>query len=288
MIFSKNSLSSEKRAAKVYRFFPAEAGRAVNFRKENKTLQKCAGISAIAALPEGVRAEKLYASGKTLFAWCDDKKIYSSEGGAFLALESVFAAAPAFCGAFDGSAAAPLFSDGEKTYVFLSGALYAANVPPFTAACYAYERLWIFGGGKLKFSAPLAYDDFSVRKDGGGEIEAPDGAGGVLALVPFENKIMIFRERERTDIGRARRADGFLPAGRGALFGTYLKRYDRLRRGKRMVLYGRGHVPRQRRKFFAPASARRDFRARDLRRVCRGLLSTVGKIRRGRNVSVAI
>lgn len=195
MIFSKNSLSSEKRAAKVYRFFPAEAGRAVNFRKENKTLQKCAGISAIAALPEGVRAEKLYASGKTLFAWCDDKKIYSSEGGAFLALESVFAAAPAFCGAFDGSAAAPLFSDGEKTYVFLSGALYAANVPPFTAACYAYERLWIFGGGKLKFSAPLAYDDFSVRKDGGGEIEAPDGAGGVLALVPFENRILLFRER---------------------------------------------------------------------------------------------
>lgn len=122
-----------------------------------------------------MRAEKLYASGKTLFAWCDDKKIYSSEGGAFLARESAFTAAPAFCEAFDGSAAAPLFSDGEKTYVFLSGALYAANVPPFTAACYAYERLWIFGGGKLKFSAPLAYDDFSVRKDGGGEIEAPTG-----------------------------------------------------------------------------------------------------------------
>ena len=195
MIFSKNSLFSEKGAAKVYRFFPADAGRTVNFRKENKTLQKCAGISAFAALPEGVRAEKLYASGETLFAWCDDKKIYVSEGGAFLACESAFAAAPAFCEAFDGSAAAPLFSDGEKTYVFLSGAAYAANVPPFTAACYAYERLWIFGGGKLKFSAPLAYDDFSVRKDGGGEIEAPDGAGGVLALVPFENRIMLFRER---------------------------------------------------------------------------------------------
>ena len=123
MIFSKNSLSSEKRAAKVYRFFPAEAGRAVNFRKENKTLQKCADISAIAALPEGVRAEKLYASGKTLFAWCDDKKIYSSEGGAFLARESAFTAAPAFCEAFDGSAAAPLFSDGEKTYGRINAAV---------------------------------------------------------------------------------------------------------------------------------------------------------------------
>ena len=123
MIFSKNSLSSEKRAAKVYRFFPAEAGRAVNFRKENKTLLKCAGISVFAALPEGVRAEKLYASGKTLFAWCDDKKIYSSEGGAFLAHESVFAAAPAFCEAFDGSAAAPFFSDGEKTYGRINAAV---------------------------------------------------------------------------------------------------------------------------------------------------------------------
>lgn len=64
MIFLKNSLSSEKRAAKVYRFFPADAGRAVNFRKENKTLQKCAGISAFAALPEGVRARKTVCVGE--------------------------------------------------------------------------------------------------------------------------------------------------------------------------------------------------------------------------------
>lgn len=198
MIFDKKSLYSRKKAVRYFRLPTFEnPAKAVNAYCGRDRLGKSRGFRKIGAPAQGIKGLALYAAGKSLYCSGDDGKIYyMTEGGAFAPLsgDARFLSPPAFCDVV-GSSPVRLFSDGVKVCVALSGGLYPSEIPPFSAACYSYERLWIYADGKLRFSAPLHYESFADAKNGGGEIALPDGRGEILALIPFDNRIYLFRER---------------------------------------------------------------------------------------------
>lgn len=190
----RRALKNAKRAVKCYTLPSFESGEnTINFNC-GKELRRGRAAELFAALPE--LAAELYFSGE-LYVRCCDGTIYRlAESGTFEALSGdvLFAAPPAWCAVYDGNAHIPLFSDGTKTYACVSGGLYPSDAPPFDCAVYANERLWTAQGDRLRFSAPLSFEDFTSGKNAGGEIDVPDAFGNIVALVSLENRIFIFRE----------------------------------------------------------------------------------------------
>ncbi len=73
-----------------------------------------------------------------------------------------------------------------------------------SAAAFFHERTFYAKGNVLYYSALLDAENFDAEKEGTGRIELPAPAGDVVALVPYGNRLLIFR---KYDILRLR-ADG--------------------------------------------------------------------------------
>ena len=103
-------------------------------------------------------------------------------GRAFHSRRSPFSAPPACVRVYDDAAGeALLLSDGASSALLTASGLSAESVPAFTAAAYAFERLWLVtgeeSGARLRYSSFEDWRDFTEQTGGGGYIDLPDGEG---------------------------------------------------------------------------------------------------------------
>ncbi len=124
-------------------------------------------------------------------------KLYrcAGDGGAFADTGMTFSAPPACARLYDGEEKLAL-SDGEKVCLLSAGGVSAcADIPAFSAAGYAYDRLWIAEKGsacaRVRFSALMNVHDFEEE---GGYIDFPDVRGAVIAFAEAEGGFYLVRE----------------------------------------------------------------------------------------------
>lgn len=178
----------------------ADGALPLGLRGENGAL--CAGTDMrplpAEGLPEGVQAV-FAANGAYLAVAGGAAYVRTANAAAFSRASLTFARVPACVRVYDDAAGeALLLSDGEKSALLTADGLSEEGVPAFTAAAYAFERLWLAtgecGGARLRYSSFRDWRDFAEAAGGGGYADLPDGKGRVVALADFENYIYVFRE----------------------------------------------------------------------------------------------
>ena len=197
-MISKSPLKNVKRMAKYYTFDGFSNGLAQNAFAGNNL--KCArGVKSVLAHNKSFVFIK--GVGEIVYAFGENKVLYYSygtDGGILQNYAGTFSQTPNVVTVYDGKNFIPVFTGEEAVYYHKQGVggelKIAEDVEKFDIGCYAYERLWTYKDGKLRFSAPLNFSDFTVGKNGGGEIEVPDIFGKVIALIAYENRVYIFRE----------------------------------------------------------------------------------------------
>lgn len=149
------------------------------------------------ALPAGQTLACAFRQGGQYALVAGSGGLYLYAGGSIVQTAYTFARIPASVAAHDGAGPVLFLSDGQQV-VSLSQAGIAAEpaVPPFVAAAFYGERLWVAGpqnGGKVQYSAPVGLRDFAGERGRGGEIEFADGAGNIAALCAWEDALYLFR-----------------------------------------------------------------------------------------------
>ncbi len=86
----------------------------------------------------------------------------------------------------------------SKTSLFRFDGSFLTKLEPTGGTCGAVhrERLFIANGCMIRYSEPLSPQTFSLEGKNAGKIELEEGGGEILALVPFDGAIMVFRTRE--------------------------------------------------------------------------------------------
>lgn len=177
----------------------ADGALPLGLRGENGAL--CAGTDMqplpAEGLPEGVQAV-FAANGAYLAVAGGAAYVRAANAAAFSRASLTFARVPACVRVYDDAAGeALLLSDGEKSALLTADGLSEEGVPAFTAAAYAFERLWLATGecgcARLRYSSFRDWRDFAEAAGGGGYADLPDGKGRVVALADFENYIYVFR-----------------------------------------------------------------------------------------------
>ena len=161
-----------------------------------------AGVSAVPLGGEGIPAdaEAVYAAGGAYLVYAGGAcSVRPADGESFSLSQVAFSAPPACVRVYDDAAGeALLLSDGASSALLTASGLSAESVPAFTAAAYAFERLWLVtgeeSGARLRYSSFEDWRDFTEQTGGGGYIDLPDGKGRIVALADFENDIYVFRE----------------------------------------------------------------------------------------------
>ena len=182
-----------------------ESGKRIGFALKGGALvhgagaQEYKGENGAYHLPEGCVPEALYflrTSDTICAAAYAGGRMYvcMSDGGVLKETNIAFTSPPASVRAYDGQETLVL-SDGESVCLFTAQGLSpCAEIPPFSCAGYAYERLWVYAGGgdvqRVQFSAVMDIRDF----EGGGVIDLPDGRGDILSFTELDNVFYIFRQ----------------------------------------------------------------------------------------------
>ena len=117
-----------------------------------------AGVSAVLLDGEGIPAdaEAVYAAGGAYLVYAGGACSVRPAGRESFSLSQVaFSAPPACVRVYDDTAGeALLLSDGASSALLTASGLSAESVPAFTAAAYAFERLWLAtgecGGARLR------------------------------------------------------------------------------------------------------------------------------------------
>lgn len=204
-IVQKSSISAQTYVKNVDIPLDSERARAVGFAAEEGGLRVvCCPASAGWELPAGETPAAAFrlqtAGGEARLLYCVSGKTYYRlpSGGAFAQGSVQFSRVPA-CVEITAEENALLFSDGESVALLTKDGFAAReDIPAFVCGAWYYERLWLAlpgEGGKIKFSAPADYSDFNEAIGGGGEIEFPDAAGEVRALIPLGIYMYVVRAR---------------------------------------------------------------------------------------------
>lgn len=159
----------------------------------------CGGAGEF-SFPEDCTPERLYflrtSAGMCAAAYAAGKLYFcAGDGGAFSDTGLTFSAPPAAARLYDGEEALVL-SDGENVCLVKSGgAVVCSDIPAFSCAGYAYDRLWTAGTEngvpRVRFSALLDAHDFEEE---GGSIDLPDERGEILAFAETEGAFFLVRE----------------------------------------------------------------------------------------------
>lgn len=204
-IVQKSSLSAQTYVQNADIPLDSDSARAVGFAAEEGGLAALGGpASAGWELPAGETPAAAFrlqaAGGEARLLYCESGKTYYRlpAGGAFAASGVLFSRIPA-CVEITAEENALLFSDGESVALLTKDGFAAReDIPAFVCGAWYYERLWLAlpgEGGKVRFSAPADFADFTEAIGGGGEIEFPDAMGEVRALVPLGIYIYVVRAR---------------------------------------------------------------------------------------------
>lgn len=160
-------------------------------------------LAGFETLPQGETAAAIYRVGTgqaaAVLACCRGGSVYVGINGGGLAQSAVtFSMPPAAARVFGGQEGV-LLSDGAACALLTAGGLQKEeDIPPFSGAAYAHERLWLLSSEKsdrLLFSAPADIRDFSESRGTGGRIDLPDAKGKIAALCAFGGDLYLFRER---------------------------------------------------------------------------------------------
>ena len=160
----------------------------------------CAGTDALPLAADAPAAEAAFAAGGALLLYGGGSCFVRAAGAAAFSPSSVaFSRIPACVRVYDDAAGeALLLSDGAVCALLCAAGLAQEDVPAFTAAGYAYERLWLAtgeqGGARLRYSSFENWRDFTESLGGGGYLDLPDGKGRIVAFADLENYFYVFRE----------------------------------------------------------------------------------------------
>ncbi len=136
---------------------------------------------------------RLYAEGKNLLLY---------GGGTLYRLSGTFAAVGNVAEP-NGAAVYNTQSGEEKTYLVTADGVYCAEyrgvrmVRVGGASCCAvhYERLFTASGFRVRWSRALAPEDWTESPQGAGYVDLPSDGGNIVALIPYKEKLYLFRER---------------------------------------------------------------------------------------------
>ena len=204
-IVQKSSISAQTYVRKTDILLDTESARAVGFEAGESGLEALSGpASAGWELPAGETPAAAFrlqaAGGEARLLYCASGKTYYrlSSGGAFILGAVQFSRVPV-CVEITAEEKTLLFSDGESVALLTEdGFAVRSDIPAFACGAWYYERLWLAlpgEGGKVRFSAPADFSDFTEAIGGGGEIDFPDATGEVRALVPLGMYIYVVRAR---------------------------------------------------------------------------------------------
>lgn len=153
------------------------------------------GASALelSALPEGETLRAVFESDGAYALYCDSGRMYAQTADGLQDSGIIFSKMPACVRLYDGGEKV-LLSDGTMSLVLDKSGLTEKAVA-FSAAVYAYDRLWYCGDGlTLYFSEAGNVYNFAAGTGLGGSIELPDRKGKILKLIFFRNDIYVVRE----------------------------------------------------------------------------------------------
>ncbi|MBO5525396.1 MAG: hypothetical protein J5993_01465 [Clostridia bacterium] len=161
------------------------------FREKDGRFSSAEGMKKTTAFTLS-RAERCYdANGLVAFA---NGGLYALSGAGFT-LKASFSAAPSVC--------AVTLESGEEGYLFYRGndwwykgasekRLVGVNAK---FACFHYERLYVWDGETLRFSAACNPFDWNEDMQGAGWAELPCPYGDVVSMCAFSERVYLVRER---------------------------------------------------------------------------------------------
>ena len=174
-----------------------KAARASGFLRAGDALVCGPAVRQEGALPAGVRLLRLACSGR-LCGVTQSAFYLFGEAADTAAATGVRAVAEVPDA--DGEPRVYLIG-GSGIRRFFAGVL--SDVPGGaggSAAAFFRERLFTAGGSRLCFSRAGDAEDWEHASQGAGEICLPSAAGEILALVPFDDDLYLFRERGITRV----------------------------------------------------------------------------------------
>lgn len=173
---------------------------ALHLRPEGGCLVSAEGTVPARALPAGT--ERIFRTEDgSLYASLSSGEIGRIGGGVFASAGNVAGAKRvlSFYGE-DGNYAVYAVAE-TGVYRLLDGsAVCVSEEAGGTCAAVHYGRLFTASGCRVRFSRALAPDDWTERTQGAGWIDLPSEGGDVLELVPYKEKLYLFRERGITQL----------------------------------------------------------------------------------------
>ncbi len=166
----------------------------LSWRREGQVLVPAGGAEQVATL-RGPCDALFYAGGYALVRG-EDGAVTAYPGGQGYSFGTHLPLAAAAYAPYHGkqelylSASDRLFRLYDNTYDVIAGA------PGGTCIAVHRERLYLAGGNKLRYSAPLASGTWALTEEETGEIELSPAGGDILALIPFGSRLFVFRESE--------------------------------------------------------------------------------------------
>ena len=135
-----------------------------------------------------------YVFENEFFFYGENKTLYRLTGLGFSSVKS-FQNAPRLCAVnLENEQRGALFFDGADWLLFDGTATEREGIPA-QIACTHYERLFVWDGEKLRFSAPVDPFGWVEGSQEAGHVFLPSSLGEVVALISMGERLHLLRER---------------------------------------------------------------------------------------------
>ncbi len=175
------------------------ARRAVQLKKRGENLVCGEGSERVTALTQG--AKLFYGERSGCLFVAEENQITRIVGAEKTALGNVENVKTVF--------ELPDANGATQVYALNANGLFLLGENGFSAveggvggscAAYHYERLFVANDETLNFSAPLNANGWAHSVQNGGYVSLPVFGGKILALVPYKEKLYLFREQGITQV----------------------------------------------------------------------------------------
>lgn len=166
---------------------------ALHFRKSGDKLVLAEGTERLQSLSADGVVLSAEGHGGGLFSYAEGALTRLSDGAAF-ALSSKPAAILSFLDdengeteyfAVDEDGVRSLGADGSVTVVSENGGV---------CGCVHYERIFTAAGCRVRYSEPLAPDNWTQAVQGAGYVDLPSDGGEILSVCSYKEKLYLFRK----------------------------------------------------------------------------------------------
>lgn len=128
----------------------------------------------------------------SLFFYDADKRKF------VLSASEIFSHTPSVAHVFDASGTETIVfasQDGVRLFEPSGNTLLTVSEEPAEYVCVLHDRIFTAKDYRVRFCAPLKYDDWTEDADGGGYIDFPSERGKITGLLRMNERVAVFFER---------------------------------------------------------------------------------------------